>query len=192
MERDARSAPDSELAVRGLRGDLSAFDVLVERYRQRVVGLTTRMLGDPARGEELAQEAFLRAFTRLALYDPARPFHTWLFRIAANLCLNQLRDEKPPGAMVSLDDDERGRDLPSPSPSPAEVAETHALQRSVRTAIQSLPAHYRAAVVMRYVAGLDYSEIAEALQLPMGTVKTHLFRAKELLRERLRGLVEEG
>lgn len=189
MEVPPRFLPDRDLVARCLGGDLKAFDVIVERYRQRVVSLTTRMTGDPSHGEEIAQETFLRAYTRLALYDRTRPFHPWLFRIAVNLCLNQRRGERPREEPVDPTEENGERELVSPAATPAEVAEARELQRSVRAAMLSLPPRYRAAVTMRYVAGLDYSEIAQALEVPIGTVKTHLFRAKELLREKLRDLL---
>ncbi len=179
-----------ETAIRAcLAGDTRAFDELVTRYQARVFGLCYHMLHDREESADLAQEVFVRAYQRLHLFDLARPFRPWLMTIAANLAVNRLKSRGPAG--ISLDQSPTAdpsmppRELRSPDRGPHEQAAARELRRRLEGAIGALPDPYRMVALLRHLEGFSYQEIAAALGLPLGTVKTHLFRAKKLLREHL-------
>jgi RNA polymerase sigma-70 factor (ECF subfamily) len=173
---------DEDLARRAQAGDADAFAVLVVRYQRAVLNLAYRMLGDAQEAEDVAQDVFVRAYQSLDRFDPARRFFSWLYRIAVNRCLSYRARPRPDtldaGAHLAV---------PDAAPSPEQQAARHETQAAIRAAIAALPEHERALVALRYGAELSYEEIAATMQLPLGTVKTRLFRA----RQRLAGLLEE-
>lgn len=173
---------DRDLASRAQQGDMAAFGELVQRYQHLAFNVCYRLLGHRAEAEDWAQETFLRAYTRLQLFDRERPFGPWLARIATNLCLNHLAQRRP--VAVPLDEE---LDAAPPEQNPEvhreQVEQTEALQ----TAWLNLPPHYRAVMELRHFHDLSYAEIAEALQLPVSDVKSHLFRARKLLAQKLAG-----
>lgn len=190
-----KSAPlsDAELAVRCREGDLTAFDELVQRYQRRIYHLAYRMTGNPDTADDLAQEVFVRVYTRLHLYDAQRPFAPWLFQVATNVCLNEFKSRLLP--TVSLDEPREDEDaapleIPDWTDNPEKLAEQKEFQRLVQKALMSLPPHYRVVMVLRHLEGLEYDEIAQATGMPLGTVKTNIFRAKEILREKLKSVWE--
>lgn len=169
---------DDELVAKCLAGSDVAFREPVERHQNRIYGLALRMMGNPADAEDIAQEAFIRAYAALPRYRPAGGFGLWLCRIATNLCLNAIRDRK---RTTTVD--------------PAEIADLHPgaeeavpseQSQAIHEAVQSLDESYRAVVVLRFVEGLSYEEIAAALRVPVSTVETRLYRAKKRLRELLK------
>jgi RNA polymerase sigma-70 factor (ECF subfamily) len=177
---------DAELVRRCLDGDLTAFDELVRRYRDRIYGLALHLLGDADWAEDLAQDAFLRAFTRLSLFDPKRgSFSAWLMTITTRLCLNAL-ERRNAITFVPLEQDETEdeSDLPSALTLPDPESEWWAKERKrqVRQALAQLPPYQRAVLLLRYGEGLSVAEIANALGVPTGTVKAWLFRGREALR----------
>ncbi|GBC98756.1 ECF RNA polymerase sigma factor SigW [bacterium HR17] len=179
---------DAELVRRCLNGDNAAFDELVRRYRDRVYGLALHLLGDPDWAEDVAQDAFLRAFTRLALFDPQRgAFATWLMTITTRLCLNAL-ERRSAVTFVPLEE-EADEDTAEPVPTlPDPESEWWARERRrwVQQALSQLPPNQRAALLLRYAEGLSVAEIAEALNASVGTVKAWLFRGRETLRRQLK------
>lgn len=170
-------------------GDTAAFGRLVELYADRVVTVCARMVRDRGVAEDLAQEAFVKAWQSLASFDGRSAFYTWLYRIAMNLCLSERRR---PRRVVNMADEglanrrESGEALPGDA---AELKEEHA---RVLTALAELDEEHRAVVVLRDVQGLDYEEIAGILGVPRGTVKSRLHRGRMELRERLRVQGAEG
>lgn len=169
---------DRALIHRTLQGQTDQFGVLVERYQQSVFNTCYRMLGERGWAEDLAQETFIRAFRRLEAFDPERPFGPWIRKIAANLCLNELRRGGP--HFLPLEDEwAAGTDLEGAQ----ERAELH---EEVRAALCELPPPYRAVIELRHFQGLTYQEIAETLNLPLNTAKSHLFRARRMLAEKLK------
>jgi len=173
---------DPELVRHILAGSQEAFRELVARFERPVFGLIVRMVGDPDTAEDLAQEVFIKAYRALGSYDPSRKFASWLFKIAHNATIDHLRRAAP--ETVPLSTDEEGGDLlatlaDAAAESPASAAERHDLARALERAIAALRADYREAVVLRYVEGLSYEEIAAALAQPLGTVKTNLHRARK-------------
>lgn len=184
-------ATDVELVRGALDGSEPAFREIVLRYQRPVFGLIVRMVRDPGRAEELAQDAFVKAFRALHTYDVQRCFSTWLFTIAHHVAIDELRKAAP--EVRSLDEmndgGDRNVDIPDSNGStPAVLAERAALASALRTAIGRLRPEYRAVVTLRYEGELEYGEIAEITGLPLGTVKSTLFRARKELAEHLETL----
>jgi RNA polymerase sigma-70 factor (ECF subfamily) len=173
------SAPsDRDLIQRARRGDAEAFGELVTQHQTSVFNVCYRMLHERLEAEDLTQETFLRARDRLATFDTDRPFGPWVRRVAVNVCLNHLESQRP---LAELDD-ERDADQ---SQNPERQAEARERSEQIRNALASLPAHYRAVIELRHYQELSYDEIAAELNLPLSDVKSHLFRARKLLAEKL-------
>jgi RNA polymerase sigma-70 factor (ECF subfamily) len=181
---------DRELALRSRSGDREAFGELVRRYQASVFNVCYRLTGERSEAEDLAQEAFLRAYQRFSQYDLERPFGPWMRRVAANVCLNQLQSMKDAELRpleIALDDDQdyaRCETLPS-SWQPEKMQEQVEKAEAVRAAIISLPPHHRVVIELRHFQGLSYEEIAQALQIPLSDVKSYLFRARHALVKKL-------
>jgi len=183
---------DSDLVQRTLCGDWSAYDQLVKRYQRQIYNFAYRMMGNAEDAQDISQETFLRAFQSLHSFRKDASFLTWLFKIASNLCIDLLRSRKSKGTL-SLDSElEDGREpaAEARTSDPECVAMRNATQEVVQHAINTLPARYRAVVILRHLQGMSVDEIAQTLDIPAGTVKTHLFRAREMLRERLATALE--
>lgn len=165
-----------------LAGDADAYATLVERYGGRVYNIALRITGDPDAASDCAQEAFIRAYRALHRYDPALPFGPWLFRIVTNTSLNHVRRWHAHQTPV-------GDELPDSPEEPEEGPEATAVRREevseVVAAMAELPPAYRAALTLRHMQQLSYQEVADALGIPLGTVKTHLHRARAALKARL-------
>jgi RNA polymerase sigma-70 factor (ECF subfamily) len=173
---------DAELVARAQKGDEAAFEQLVRRHQRYVFNLAYRVLDDYAEAEEVAQEAFVRVWRGLPGFRGQAQFTTWLYRIVYNLCLNRL-----PGLRRELLQIEPLEEvLVSSDPSPPELFAARELSAFLHAQLDRLPEKYRMVLTLRYLQHLSYAEIAAALELPMGTVQTHLHRARRLLRERLR------
>jgi RNA polymerase sigma-70 factor (ECF subfamily) len=184
-------ATDVELVRGALDGIESAFREIVQRYQRPVYGLIVRMVKDPARAEELAQDTFVKAFRALHTYDVQRKFSAWLLTIAHHVAIDELR--KGSLATESLDvptaEGERKREFADrTAPTPAMLAERAELARALRHAMSRLRREYREVVALRYERELDYDEIVEITGLPMGTVKSSLHRARKELAEHLENL----
>ena len=169
---------DRDLVAGTLAGDGEAFAVLVERYERAVYNVALRMLRDTEDAKDTAQEAFLKAFRSLRTFKPEAKFSTWILTIAYNASCDRLAKRKRDTAVELTERADTG-------PGPAEEAEREDEARRLRAAIDALPDRYRAVITLYHLQALQYDEIATILRLPMGTVKTHLFRGKELLRRRL-------
>ncbi len=182
---------DEILLTRYKQGEVSAFHTLVERYTGPIYNLALYLLRDSMEAENVTQETFLRVVAALDRIRIDQPFKPYLFRIAVNLCYDWLREKKPV-LFADLDDDaaqaNEGEDIVDDAPPLVERLEKEELYAQLRTAIDALPESYRAAIVLRYVEDFSYEEIAQALNLPLNTVRTHLRRAKQQLK---RGLEKE-
>jgi RNA polymerase sigma-70 factor (ECF subfamily) len=180
---------DAELAQQALAGSQAAYHQLVTRYAGPAVNLATRMVRDRALAEDLAQEAFARAFDRLATYNGQARFASWFFQILHHVAVDYLRRKRLPS--VSLDELEAaghpGFASPSKADSPAAQAEHSELAADLDTALAGIRPEYREAVVLRYREDLPVQEIAEIMGIPVGTVKTYLFRARKELATVLAG-----
>lgn len=174
---------DAELVQQALAGSQAAYRDLVTRYATPAVNLATRMVRDRAVAEDLAQEAFARAFERLSTYDQERRFASWFFQILHNLTIDYLRRKRP--TMVSLEDlEEIGHptlNATSACRSPEVQAEQAGLARAMDAALGHLRPEYREVVVLRYREDLSVQEIADIMSVPSGTVKTYLYRARKEL-----------
>lgn len=176
---------DAALVTRSLSGDRDAFRELVETYRVRVFNRCLLVTGNAADAEDVAQETFVRAYNNLAKYDPKYPFGAWIVTIARNLALNH-RERRPPAA-DPLPQDKAGRDmLPAPQGAdPARAIEDREQVGAIRGAILAIQQEFREVLALRYVEQLGYQEIAERLKVPMGTVKSRIFKGRDRLIELL-------
>lgn len=183
----ADHAPDDTALARLARdGDGQAFGALVARHQQSVFNVCYRLTGERREAEDMAQEAFIRAYQRLRTFDPARPFGPWMRRVAANVCLNQLQTKRP--AVFSLDDetDTRAASLPADETGDPGIAhERRANANAIQSALLALPAHYRAVVELCHFQEMSYAEASATLRLPVSDVKSHLYRARQTLAKRL-------
>jgi len=173
-----RDLGELELIQRSLGGDLEAWGEIVRRYKEAVFAVTVAVLRNRADAEDAVQEAFIRAYHKLSHYDLSRKFSTWLFAVSVNVAKNLRRKRRPdplPKEVWAED--------------PAHAAWRDELQHAVRDVVWSLPEEYRVPLILRYWHELPLEEIGEALGLPLGTVKTRLFRARALVKA---ALVERG
>jgi RNA polymerase sigma-70 factor (ECF subfamily) len=176
-------ASDRDLAVRARRGEAEAYGELVERYQTSVFNVCYRMMGNRQEAEDMSQEALLRAYDRLATFDPERPFGPWIRRVAANYCLNRLAVRRP----VTLPlEDEHETNRGAPSRQVEQAAETADRSRVIRRALMRLTPEYRAVIELRHFQELSYNEIGRVLGLSLPQVKSNLFRARKLLAEILK------
>ena len=178
---------DQALVKASVRGDAQAFAELVARYTAPIFNLAFRLTGDRVEAENVTQEAFLRAYSALPHSRTELAFKPWLFQIAVNLCRDLAR-KKRPDAFTDLareDGNAPEEQIEDEAPLPLDQMEEHELERALAQAVARLPEVYRAAVTLRYTEELSYEEIAAVLKLPVNTVRTHLFRAKTMLRKSL-------
>ena len=181
--------PDAQLMLQVRAGDAQSFELLLARHRRPVVRYLTRMIGNQAVAEELAQEVFLRVYRARDGYEPTAKFTTWLYRIATRLALNAIRDGKPERRVLSLD---AAAPQETPRPEAADgraTREQELLEQAglalIRRAVAELPDKQRAAVLMHKYEELDYQQIAGVLDCSISAVKSLLFRAYERLRTEL-------
>jgi RNA polymerase sigma-70 factor (ECF subfamily) len=178
------TSSDAELVQQALAGSQQAYQDLVKRYATPAVNLATRMVWDRAVAEELAQEAFARAFEHLSSYDQQRRFIGWFFQILHNITIDYLRRKQP--TTVSLDEMgeggyRAGAGATSKGSSPEALAGQAELAHAMDAALALIRPEYREAVVLRYREELSVEEIADTMSVPTGTVKTYLYRARKEL-----------
>jgi RNA polymerase sigma-70 factor (ECF subfamily) len=183
---------DARLVEHALAGSQDAYRTLVDRHSRAVLTLVSRMVRDQGVAEELAQDAFVKAFAALRSFDPSYKFSNWVLRIAHNVAIDHLRRARP--AVVSIDDDSSGRDLADVladgrEPSAFDLAVRRDFRTDLEAALGRLRPEFRRLVVMRYLEDMSYKDIAEVVGLPLGTVKSHLHRARAALG---RHLVDAG
>ena len=166
-------------------GDEAAFGELVQKYQKRVYALTVRMCPTPELAKEAAQEAFLSAWQGLPFFRGDAAFSTWLYRLASNACVDLLRKERRHQG-TSLDDDTAGAEIPDTKPTPEEAAETKELRAQIEAGLRQLSPEHRAVLILREIQQLNYEEIADALSLDLGTVKSRISRGRRQLRDFLK------
>lgn len=190
-ERDA----DAELVARVQRGDKKAFDLLVLKYQRKIMRLLSRMIRDPSDIEDVAQEAFIKAYRALPQFRGESAFYTWLYRIAVNTARNWMassgRRPSAPNA-IELEDGETFNETDSLSDisTPESVVASREIAQTVNAAIQDLPEELRTAIVLREIEGMSYEDIAQTMDCPIGTVRSRIFRAREAIAARLRPLLD--
>jgi RNA polymerase sigma-70 factor (ECF subfamily) len=199
--RDAESRPasgveqsDLELVKRAQRGERGAFDLLVLRYQHKVVKLVARLLRDPTEAEDVAQEAFVKAYRALASFRGDSAFYTWLYRIAVNTARNAMasRQRRPLDYEADLSETEQSAvaSRMSHSDTPEATALSDEIHATVNRAVADLPEDLRTAIILREIEGLSYEEIAAAMDCPVGTVRSRIFRAREAIDRNLKPLLD--
>jgi RNA polymerase sigma-70 factor (ECF subfamily) len=179
---------DERLVELSLDGDEGAFGILVRRYQRRLTAFLSQLVGDIELARELSQEAFVRAWSALERFNPKYRFSTWLFRIAHNLGIDQLRRRRLQTTPLYRTDSEGGEVevvVPDLDKDPLGHLENRALASELREVIEGLRPEYRELVLLRHFGGLSYQEIADFTEMPLGTVKNKLFRAHSVLRRAL-------
>lgn len=188
MTEKAAELSDERLVEISLDGDEDAYGILVRRYQRRLTAFLSQLVGDMELARELSQEAFVRAWSALERFDPRYRFSTWLFRIAHNLGIDQLRRRRlqtMPLYRTDTDGDEVEVIVADVAKDPLGHLENTALAAELREVIEGLRPEYRELVLLRHFAGLSYQEIADFMEMPLGTVKNKLFRAHSVLRTAL-------
>jgi RNA polymerase sigma-70 factor (ECF subfamily) len=183
---------DQQLVAASKHGDQDAFAQLVQRYQRRIFNLVYRMLQQYEEASEITQETFLAAWQGLPSFRGDARFATWLYRIAYNCALKQLEIRKRDRSLQAALQAEQaleGEDIQEGAD--ARIDE-HDRQAIVQEHLSHLPAKYRIVLILRHLQDMSYEEMAEILTMPVGTIKTHLFRARNLLKERLQGLEQES
>lgn len=188
---------DLALVRRVQRGDKSAFDALVLKHQHKVIKLVMRYVRDPATAEDVAQEAFIKAYRALGQFRGDSAFYTWLYRIAINTAKNTLlsRDRSPVAYQLDLQNPQESSAvqarLKDPD-TPEGLLITEEIRATVNAAIETLPEELRTAIVLRELEGLSYEEIAATMDCPVGTVRSRIFRAREAIDRRLKEVFEGG
>ncbi len=171
-------------------GDIAAFEELIDAYQKKVFNLALRIIGNYDDAADLAQETFVRIYKAISNFKEQSSFSTWVYRITTNVCLDEIRKRKNK-KVVSLDEDihmedgDMKRQVVSDDPGPDEAAEREEVRRVVNNAINKLPEDQRAVITMRDLHGMSYEEIAQVLDLPGGTVKSRINRARLALKNLL-------
>ncbi len=185
---------DRELVLKVQQGDKSAFDLLVLKYQHRIIQLVNRYVKDPSEAQDVAQEAFIKAYRALENFRGDSAFYTWLYRIAINTAKNHLvsRNRRRSDYHVDVQDAEqvgnlsqlKGMDTPDSLLQNDEIVET------IKTAIEKLPEDMKIAIMLREFEGMSYEEIAQTMECPVGTVRSRIFRAREAIDEKLSPLLD--
>ncbi|MGC2460856.1 MAG: RNA polymerase sigma factor RpoE [Steroidobacteraceae bacterium] len=190
-------ASDLSLVRRVQRGERGAYDLLVLKYQHKVVKLVMRYLRNPADAEDVAQEAFVKAYRALPQFRGDSAFYTWLYRIAINTAKNALaaRDRNPVSYELDLQNTDDSSDMVSrlkDPETPEGLALTEEIRDTVNHSIEELPEDLRTAIVLRELEGMSYEEIAASMDCPVGTVRSRIFRAREAIDRRLREVFDGG
>lgn len=189
MTTGAEQPTDEALVAAILGGEVERFGDLVERYQGRLVNYLFRLLRNPDDAHEMAQEVFLKVYQALDRFDPRYKFSTWLFRVAQNAAIDQIRRRRL--KLVSIqrqgngEEESRERELPSRERDAYGDLRNRERGEAIQKAIEALPWQYRELILLRHYAELSYEEIAETKKMPLGTVKNKLFRGRQMLKERL-------
>ncbi|HXM83657.1 MAG TPA: RNA polymerase sigma factor RpoE [Burkholderiales bacterium] len=185
---------DRQLVARAQRGDKRAFELLVEKYQRKLARLLSRFIRDPAEVEDVTQEAFIKAYRALPAFRGDSAFYTWLYRIGINTAKNYLMAmgrRAPTSTEVEADEaegfeeGEQLRDINTPE----SVLLSKEIAETVNSTIEQLPEELRTAIQMREIEGMSYEDIAKAMNCPIGTVRSRIFRAREAIAEQLRPLL---
>jgi RNA polymerase sigma-70 factor (ECF subfamily) len=185
---------DQQLVARVQKGDSRAFDMLVLKYQHKILGLISRYVHDSDEVQDVAQEAFIKAYRALPRFRGDSAFYTWLYRIAINTAKNHLvaRSRRPPGSDVEISDAEyfEGGGALREIETPETALFGAELKQVVERAIRELPDDLRTAVTLREFDGLSYEDIAEIMDCPVGTVRSRIFRAREAIDKKVREQID--
>ena len=195
MTKELPQKTDAELVAAILKGEQELFRDLVERYQGRLVNYLYRLLRSRQEAEDLAQEVFFKLYQALDRYDPQYKFSTWLFRVAQNAAIDQIRKRRL--QLVSMDrqgsdDQDMGSwEFPSRDPGPYRDLRNRERGAAIQYAIDGLPWDYRELIVLRHFGELSYDEIAKLKDMPLGTVKNKLFRGRQMMKEKLQDFLTD-
>jgi RNA polymerase sigma-70 factor, ECF subfamily len=185
---------DQQLVERVQKGDKRAFDLLVLKYQHKIFAVVSRFIRDHAEVQDVAQDAFIKAYRALPNFRGESAFYTWMYRIAINTAKNYLvaRNRRPPASDLDVEDAEffAGNDAMHEMNTPERNLLRDELQAVIDQAFQDLPEDLRTAVTLREIEGLSYEEIAEAMDCPIGTVRSRIFRAREAIDKKIQPLIE--
>jgi RNA polymerase sigma-70 factor (ECF subfamily) len=180
---------DIQLIARARSGDERAFRTLLDKYERPVFSICMRMVRNRDEATDLSQEAFIKVFSMLDRYNPAYAFSSWLFKITSNLCIDYIRKRRietfPMDDPIDGEKGEIVRQYESDEPDPSAVLDRKEKMARLNEAIEELPEHYRIMLILRHQENLSYEEIASTLEIPLGTVKARIHRAREMLRGKL-------
>jgi RNA polymerase sigma-70 factor (ECF subfamily) len=187
---------DEELVARVQQGDKKAYDLLVIKYQHKIVQLVNRYLKDPSEAQDVAQEAFIKAYRAIGSFRGDSTFYTWLYRIAINTAKNYLvsRNRRSSQFEVDIQDAEATENAPQLQgiDTPERLLMNDEIAKAIRSAIDNLPDEMRTAIMLREFEGMSYEEIAEAMDCPVGTVRSRIFRAREAIDNKLNPLLTHG
>ncbi len=182
---------NSELIKKAIEGDEAAYRNLLENYRGALYNLLFKMVRNKEETEDLVQEAFMKAFKALPSFNEEYAFSTWLYKIAINNCIDHMRKKKLKtysiNKPVQSKDGELDREFPDTSMSPDKSILSEERSNIIESAIDELPENYKTAIIMRHSEEKSYEEISKILNIPLGTVKARIFRAREMLKKKLKG-----
>ena len=186
---------DQELVERVQKGEKAAFDILVRKYEHKLANVISRYIRDPSEVLDVSQEAFIKAYRALPNFRGESAFYTWLYRIAINTAKNYLvaAGRRPPKDDIDAQDAEQfeaGSGLKEYA-TPERLVLSNELAVTIQDAIDELPEELRVAIVLRELEGLSYEEIATAMECPIGTVRSRIFRARDAIDKRIRPLLDE-
>jgi RNA polymerase sigma-70 factor (ECF subfamily) len=193
----SQDAGDLSLVRRVQAGERAAFDLLVLKYQHKVVKLVLRYVRNPADAEDVAQEAFIKAYRALPNFRGDSAFYTWLYRIAINTAKNAIvsRDRSPVEFDLDLQSVEESNSMQmrlADAETPESLLQTEEIRSTVNAAIEALPEDLRTAIVLRELDGLSYEEIAATMDCPIGTVRSRIFRAREAIDKQLSQVFDGG
>jgi RNA polymerase sigma-70 factor (ECF subfamily) len=188
------SLTDQALVERVQKGDKKAFDLLVLKYQQRIMKVLSRYVRDPSEVQDLAQETFIKAYRALPRFRGDSAFYTWLYRIAINTAKNYLvaQGRRPPKDDIEATEAEQyeGESALKDYASPEQEAMRDEIKETVFKAIEDLPEDLKTAITLRELEGMSYEEIADAMECPIGTVRSRIFRAREAIDNKLKPLLD--
>ncbi len=187
---------DDELVSRVQQGDKKAYDLLVIKYQHKIIQLVNRYLKDPSEAQDVAQETFIKAYKAIGSFRGESAFYTWLYRIAINTAKNYLlsRARRNTNAELDIDDAEAIENAPQLQglETPERLLVNQDIVETIQATIDALPEEMRTAIMLREFDGLSYEEIAIAMDCPVGTVRSRIFRAREAINSQLTPLLEHG
>lgn len=185
---------DQLLVERVQKGDKRAFDLLIQKYQHRIVSLVSRYVSDPSEAQDVAQEAFIKAYRAVKRFRGESAFYTWLYRIAINTAKNWIvaKNRRPPGSDIDAVDAEQYAisDRLRENSTPENELLREEIERTVFATIAKLPDDLRTAIILREMDGMSYEEIALTMECPIGTVRSRIFRAREAIDEKLKPLLD--
>ena len=185
---------DKDLVLRVQQGDKSAYDLLVIKYQHRIIQLVNRYVKDPSEAQDVAQEAFIKAYRALGNFRGDSAFYTWLYRIAINTAKNYLvsRSRRYSDYQVDIQDAEQVENAPQlkAMETPEYLLMNDEIVKVIKSAIEKLPEEMKVAIMLREFEGMSYEDIAQTMECPVGTVRSRIFRAREAIDEKLSPLLD--